>query len=290
MIQRLSDNKKMPFSVLLSLYEKENPSFLTDSLNSIYDQTLPADEVVLVEDGPLTPELYAILNKFKTERDNFRTIKLEKNSGLGAALNEGLKHCSFDIVARMDTDDIAKKTRFEKQIKFLTDNPDIDVVGSWVDEFTDNNKNVKTIRKVPQSSTEILEYCKSRCPVNHPTVVFRKSAVLKVGGYLTQYFPEDYFLWIKMLMNNSHFFNIQESLLYFRKSKDTIRKRGGWKYAWDEIHIQKMIYDIGFINKPTYLRNCSIRFFVRIIPLSLRKFIYRKFLRKKAKLKKINAV
>lgn len=270
------------FSVLLSLYSKERPEFLNQALLSIFNQTLRADEVILVEDGPLTDELYAILNQYKETYTEFKTIRLTQNMGLGKALNEGLKHCTYDIVARMDTDDIAKPDRFEKQIKFLENNPEYDLVGSWVDEFKDNINNVLTIRKVPESTKDIYEYCKSRCPVNHPTVIFKKQAVLHAGGYLTEYFPEDYFLWIRMLMNGSKFYNFQESLLYFRESDDTIKRRGGWKYAWNDIHIQKKFYNIGFISFRQFLGNCLIRCCVRIFPLKLRKFFYMNFLRKKA--------
>lgn len=266
----------MSFSVLLSVYYKENPNFLEQSLLSVFNQTLKPDEVVLVEDGTLTPELYSVIEKFP----KLKTVKLKKNSGLGIALNEGLKHCSYDIVARMDTDDIAKTNRFEKQIKFLEKNPEIDLVGSWIDEFKDDVNNLVSVRSVPEKSDEIYQYCKNRCPVNHPTVVFRKQAVLKVGGYLTEYFPEDYFLWIRMLMNGSKFYNFQESLLFFRKSDDTIKKRGGWKYALDEIHIQKKIYGLGFISFPVFVKNSFIRFSVRILPLKFRRFVYDKMLRK----------
>jgi len=273
----------MPFSVLLSVYWKENPLFLSRSLDSVFTQALKPDEVILVEDGVLTPELYSVIDKFQKFHHELKTVKLEKNSGLGVALNEGLKHCTFDIVARMDTDDIAKTDRFEKQIKFLEENTEIDLVGSWVDEFKEDTDNILSIRKIPEKPEEIYEYCKGRCPVNHPTVVFRKNAVLKAGGYLTEYFPEDYFLWIRMLMNGSKFYNLQESLLYFRVSEGTIKRRGGFKYALDEIHIQKMIYKTGFINFPVFIKNSFIRFCVRIFPLKLRTFVYNRMLREKVK-------
>lgn len=265
----------MSFSVLLSLYSKESPEFLRQSLDSVFNQTLPPDEVVLVEDGPLTDELYAVLVKYP----QLKIIKLEENGGLGKALNEGLKHCSFELVARMDTDDICFPDRFEKQIKFMEENPEYDLVSSWIAEFENDVNCIVSIRKVPETPGEIYEYCKKRCPVNHPAVVFRKSAVQKVGGYLTEYFPEDYFLWIRMLMNGAKFYNFQEPLLYFRKSSETIKKRGGWKYAIGEVHIQKMIYNLGFISYFNFLKNSCIRFCVRILPLKLRMLVYNKMLR-----------
>ena len=188
----------MLFSVLLSLYHKESPLFLRQSLTSIFTQTLLPIEVVLVEDGPLTDELYAVIKEFTSQHPELKVISLPTNRGLGKALNEGLKHCSYDLVARMDTDDIAKPDRFEKQLAIFLEHPEIDVVGAWIDEFEGEVSNVLSMRKVPEQHENILRFAKGRCPVNHPVVMFRKSAVLKAGGY--KHFPlfEDYYLWVRM--------------------------------------------------------------------------------------------
>lgn len=270
------------FSVLLSVFFKERPEYLRQALNSVFSQTLRASQVVLVEDGPLTPELDAVVDSFKSSYPELEVVPLEKNSGLGIALNEGLKHCSYEWVARMDTDDICKPNRFQRQIEFINKHPDCDLVGSWVDEFENDLSNITTVRKVPENPDEIYNYCKGRCPVNHPTVLYNKNIVLAAGGYLTEFFPEDYFLWIRMLMNGAKFYNIQESLLFFRYSKDTIKKRGGWKYAIGEVHIQRMIYNLGFISYPLYIKNSSIRFIVRILPNWLREIVYTKLLRSRS--------
>jgi len=270
----------MHFSVLISVYHKDNPAFFDQSLYSVFSQTRRADEVVLVEDGPLTPEQYKVVEKYQRIYSELKVIPIEKNGGLGKALNEGLKHCSYDIIARMDSDDVCKPNRFEKQVSFMKQNPEYDLVGSWVDEFYDDTEHISSVRCVPESHDEIYEYCKSRCPVNHPTVMFRKKAVLDAGGYLTEYFPEDYFLWIRMLMNGARFYNLQESLLFFRVSPDTIKRRGGWKYAIGEVHIQRMIYDLGFISFLLFVKNSIVRFAVRVMPLWLRSWVYQKLLRK----------
>ena len=125
----------MRFSVLLSLYYKENPIFLRESLHSVFGQTLQPDEVILVEDGPLTPALYEVVEEFAGRYSTIKRIVLEKNRGLGNALSEGLKHCSCDLVARMDTDDICKPERFARQLAFMESHPEISVVGAWIDEF-----------------------------------------------------------------------------------------------------------------------------------------------------------
>ena len=237
--------------------------------------------MVLVEDGPLTPELCEVVDKYQTSYPELKVVAMEKNGGLGKALNEGLRHCSNDIVARMDSDDVCKENRFEKQISFMEKHPEYDLVGSWVDEFYNDIDHITAIRKVPETSVEIYNFCKRRCPVNHPTVMYKKSTVLAVGGYLTKYFPEDYFLWIRMLMNGARFYNLQESLLFFRYSPETIKKRGGWKYAIGEVHIQKMIYDLGFISFFLFVKNSFARFITRIMPLPLRMWIYSRLLREK---------
>ena len=268
------------FSVLLSLYIKEQPSHLIQCLDSLFSQTLLPTEIILVKDGPLTAELDAIVFDYAVRYPVLKVVALPQNQGLGRALNEGLKHCSYDIVARMDTDDIAKPERFEKQIAVFQKHPELDLVGAWIDEFENTPQHILSVRKVPETSGEIYEYGKKRCPVNHPVVMFRKSAVLAAGGY--QHFPlfEDYFLWVRMLRNGAKFYNIQESLLYFRTSPNMFKRRGGWKYAMDETRFQRFLFKRQFISFPELVKNVGVRFCVRLMPNSLRTFIYKKLLRK----------
>ena len=269
----------MRFSVLLSVYYKESYSAFCKSLDSIFTQTTCPDEVILVEDGLLGSDLNDIISEYSAKYPTLKIIPLPTNQGLGKALNEGLKHCSYDIVARMDTDDIAKPDRFEKQLAVFEKYSDIDVVGAWIDEFEDDISDVKSVRKLPELPDDIRQFAKRRNPINHPVVMFRKSAVLAAGGY--QHFPlfEDYYLWVRMLMNGAKFYNIQESLLYFRFSSKVFKRRGGWKYAINEFRFQKMLRQLHFISFPQYIRNIFVRFLTRIIPNSLRKFVYKTILR-----------
>ena len=271
----------MKFSVLLSLYYKEQPSYLIQSIDSILSQTLLPDEIVLVKDGPLTTELENVVCKYEKLYPIIKVVPLEKNLGLGKALNEGLIHCSNDLVARMDTDDIAYPDRFEKQVKFMTTHPDIDACSSWIDDFIDSKDNIISTKKLPETDDEIKKYAKLRSPLNHPAVMFRKQAVINAGGYKHFYLFEDYYLWVRMIMNGSKMYNIQESMLYFRYSPEMIKRRGGWKYAKSEIRLQKEFYRIGFIGLGTLIKNIAIRVTVRMIPNGFRDFIYKKFLRKK---------
>ena len=267
------------FSVLLSLYVKEQPSNLIQSPDSLFSQTLLPSEIILVKDGPLTSELDTVVSDYVQRYPILKVVVLKENQGLGKALNEGLKHCSYDLVARMDTDDVAKPDRFEKQLKVFQLYPDIDVVGAWIDEFEGTLNQVVSVRKVPEKHEEIAEYARKRCPINHPVVIFRKSAVLTAGGYL--HFPlfEDYYLWVRMLMNGARFYNIQESLLLFRFSADMFKRRGGWRYAMDELRFQKVLKCIHFISMFEFVENVIIRFFMRIMPNVWRTKLYKLLLR-----------
>lgn len=270
----------MEFSVLLSVYFKEDPLFLKQALESIWHaQTLKPTEIVIVKDGPLTIELDEVINDF-SKTAPVKIVALEKNRGLGTALNIGLAQCQYDIVARMDSDDISKPTRFEKQIEYLSKNPETDLVSASIDEFRETTAHIISTRRLPEFHSEIEKFAKKRCPVNHPVVVFKKNAVLKAGGY--QHFPlfEDYYLWARMLMSGSKFHNLQESLLHFRTNPQTYKRRGGFKHAINEIKLQKEFHKVGFINLMEMIRNNFIRLTVRIFPNILRAKFYKHFLRK----------
>lgn len=267
-------------SVLLSIYNKENPFHLTQALESIMSQTFKADEIVIVEDGPLTEKLYAILEKYESAHKCIKRISLKNNMGLGKALNNGLMNCSYELIARMDTDDIALPDRFEKQVYFMENHPEIDACSAWIDEFIDSPNNIISRRTLPETPEELYKFGKSRNPLNHPAVMFRKSAVIKAGGY--QHFPlfEDYYLWVRMIMNGSKLYNLQEPLLYFRSSTEMYKRRGGLKYALTEIKFQILLHKIGYISFYQMLKNCCTRFIARIIPNQLRGFLYKRILHK----------
>lgn len=268
------------FSCLLSVYRKENPHYLNRALDSILDQTVRPFEIVIVIDGPLTEPLSAVIGQHKNMNpDLVKIVKLEKNSGLGMALNEGLKHCSCDLVARMDTDDISKPDRFEKQLAVMSADSTIDVVSSWIDEFEGTEQHIISTRKLPETHAEILKYAGTRNPVNHPVVMFRKSAVQQAGGYRHLAYFEDYFLWARMLMNGAIFYNIPESLLLFRTSAEMYKRRGGWRYAKSEILLQKTFLNMGFISFPEFLQNVIFRLAVRMVPHGVRKRVYKSILR-----------
>lgn len=268
------------FSVLISVYFKENPSFVCQCLDSVFNQTLPPNEVVLVKDGVLTKELDCVIEEYSSKYSSLRVIALPVNQGLGAALNEGLKYCSNELVARMDTDDICMIDRFEKQIRAFEQHPDSDVIGSWIDEFIESPSKIISTRKLPQLHREIAMYAKLRSPLNHVSVMFKKSKVCDAGGY--QPFPlmEDYYLWIRMLLNNAKFYNIQESLVWVRNGKDMYNRRGGIKYFATECAFFKFMYQKGYISYCRYITDLLYRFPIRIMPNRFRQFMYENILRK----------
>lgn len=269
------------FSVLMSVYFKEDPNYFKSSLESILiNQTLRPTELVLICDGDLTPGLEAVIKEFSILYPEILKVYRKENGGLGKALNYGLPKCSYDLVARADSDDICKPSRFEKQIKYMSEHPEVGVLSSWVDEFTSIPGDTDLVKDLPENHNDIYIFARTRCPINHPTAVFRKKLVLEVGGYQVDYFPEDYFLWIKLLQNKVIFYNIQESLVWFRFSQDTFKRRGGWKYACDEVCTQINIYKLGFISLPLFVKNVSIRVCTRLMPNWLRGKLYQRFLRK----------
>jgi len=265
----------MHFSVLLSVYHKEKPDYLDAALESIANQSRKPDEIVLVEDGKLTEELYAQIDSWQERLgDMLRVVKLEENVGLGEALNVGLDACWHNWVARMDTDDIALPERFEKQLDFIEKHPDIDILGSWICEFGFDPDKCDQIRKVPSTHQEIEQFAKYRNPLNHMTVIFKKEAVLDAGGYQPMHGFEDYYLWMRMLKANKRFANLPEILVKARAGREMIRRRRGLGYMMEEWRLQKAAYALGFWSSGEVARNVFVRVLPRLLPPSITQKVY----------------
>ena len=266
----------MDFSILISIYHKEKSEYFNRAMQSIWDeQSIKANEIVLVEDGELTHELYEVIKLWKENLgDSFKTISLEKNVGLGDALNIGLQNCNYEIVARMDTDDIAHPQRFEKQLEVFK-NSDSDICSSWVSEFDEDEKSIVSFRKVPQEHIAIVAFAKKRNPINHPAVMYKKCMVENAGGYKKMMWFEDYYLWIRMMLNGAKFLNIQEPLVNMRAGYGQLERRSGFKYAIEEYKFQRAIFSLGFISKKEFVQNITIRFSSRIVPKFLVKKVYK---------------
>ena len=274
------ENNDIKFSVLMSVYFKESPSYLEAALSSVFTQTVMPDEVVLVEDGPLTSELDETISKFEKEYPTIlKVIKFETNRGLGQALHDGLLECSNEIVFRMDTDDIAHNDRFEKQLKIFKEK-NVDAVGSNITEYDETMTNITSHRIVPKLDKDIKKMAKSRNPINHMTIAFKKQAVIDSGNYLDMMYFEDYYLWVRMMSKGYAFYNIQETLIDVRGGNDMIKRRGGKKYIKPIINFEKAILKLGYISKFEFLKNVIQRVIVSLIPNSFRFFVYKKLLRK----------
>lgn len=273
--------KHNSYSVLMSVYYKEKPEFLNQAIESIQSQTLPTDDFVLVCDGPLNKELDAVIAVKQQEMGtSLNVIRLIKNGGLGNALNEGIKHCKHELVARMDSDDIAYPNRCEKQVGVFNTHTEVSICSGIVEEFTIDPNIVDAKRVPPETNTEILEFAKKRNPFNHPCVMYKKSAVEAVGSYQDFYLLEDYYLWLRMLMTGYQGYNIQEPLLHMRAGSDMYKRRAGWKYARTQIDLFKYMRDQGFIGNGQYIKSCLIRSGSALAPNWLRKLMFRMVLRK----------
>lgn len=269
------------YSVLMSVYYKEKAENLSEAIQSMYDQTIRTDDFILVCDGPLNNELDAVIYEMQQKfGECFHVHRLEKNQGLGKALNYGLKQCKNELVARMDSDDISRKERCEKQIDVFNLHPEVSICSGTVEEFSNDKNMVDAIRKVPETNTEIIEFAKKRNPFNHPCVMYKKSAVEEAGGYKDFYLLEDYYLWIRMILNKCQGYNIQEPLLYMRAGAELYKRRSGWKYAKSQTKLYIEMKNKKLVTKHEYIKYTVERNIITIIPNNFRKKIYKKWLRK----------
>lgn len=269
------------YSVLMSLYKKERPKYLRLALDSMVNQTVKPDEIVLVEDGPLTPELYAVVNEFQTNYQELLHIVVnEKNMGLGLALNAGLKECRNELVARMDTDDVSKPYRCVKQLEKFEEKPYLSIVGSHIDEFVGDIANVISTRRVPISTEEIYEFAKRRSAFNHPAVMYRKSKVLEQGGYADLKRNQDVDLFGRMLYAGCKAENIDESLLWFRSSDELAKRRKSWENTWSYIATIKKFWKMGYSTFWDYAMVAVAQTGMYLMPVKIQNLIYKKLLRK----------
>ncbi|NOU51762.1 glycosyltransferase [Pseudoalteromonas sp. JBTF-M23] len=268
------------FSVLMSVYKNDEIFFFRDAVESVVKQTILPEEFVLVCDGPLNQnyfsEIEAIGSKLSSMNVKFVLVKLECNVGLGLALREGIKHCSQKYIIRMDSDDISRPTRIEKTLKFIKENPDVDVFGSSIEEFYSVPGDLKRYREVPISKDEIIRYGKNRNPMNHVTVCMRKESILAVGNYESVLFHEDYYLWVKLIMANLNMANVHDVFVDVRVGNDLIGRRKGFDYLKLEFAFAKKCKEILYFNFFDFCRYLLPRIFLRLLPRKILSVIYKK--------------
>lgn len=268
----------MQFSVLMSIYSKESPEFLAQALESLAEQSLPADEIVIVKDGTVSSELESVLAQYAAKLP-LKVVGYEQNRGLGYALAFGLRQCRYDWIARMDADDISVKDRFEKQIAYLEQHPEIGLLGSSIMEFDKSVRDAVRGRIVPCTHEKIIAYLKRRSAFNHMTVFFRKKDVLDAGNYNECPDFEDYYLWVRMALNGVLMANMSEPLVYARVGNDMIGRRIGFRYARHEYRFYKKIRGLKFLSSSEFVKIVCMRIPLRLIPKPMLAFIYKKMLR-----------
>lgn len=274
----------LQFSVITSVYKNDKPEYIRVALDSLLvQQTVKPDEIVLVQDGPVSHETSRLLLEYKDNYgEKLNVIKLTQNKGLGNALMLGLENAKYDIVARMDSDDICALDRFEKQLAYLESHPECDIVGGQITEFIDTPDNIVGKREVPCDNEAIYHYMRSRCALNHPTVMFKKKAVLDAGNYQDWFWNEDYYMWIRMMEQGCVFANLPDVLVNMRSGLDQYGRRGGKKYFDSEIGIKKLMLEKGMITRKEYIVNYVQRFIIQLmLPNSVRGWVLRTFARKK---------
>lgn len=271
------------FSVLLSLYHKENPLALEQCFQSIWkDQTIQPDEIILVLDGPIGEELIQCVEKWKKIIGvSLIVVALRKNVGLGKALNKGLEYCSNEWVFRMDTDDICKQDRFEKQIQFIQSNPNVVVVGGQILEFDKTPDDSAIVKTVPTTHEDIKKFAQKRCPFNHMTVAYKKSVIMELGGYQHHLFMEDYNLWLRVIGAGYTVANLADVILYARVGNGMHARRKGYEYIKSEKQLLNLKKELKIQNPIHANILFLIRSAFRLMPSSLLGKIYNTFLRKK---------
>lgn len=277
----MKEAAKQKFSVCMSVYKNDNSTDFADAVMSIYYQTCPPDEIILVVDGPVPTEMSNTIEVLKEKTGIMKVIVLPRNMGHAIARQTGLEAAQNDLCAVMDADDIAVHERFEKQLDIFKKHPEVSVVGGLISEFIGNVDNVAGTRIVPETDADIKQYLKSRCPMNLVTVMLKKSDVMKVGGYQDWYCEEDYYLWIRLTLGGYKFHNIQKNLVNVRVGEDMYRRRGGRKYFQSEASLQKYMLEHKLISYPKYIYNVLIRWAVQVaMPNWLRGWVFQTFARK----------
>lgn len=261
-------------SFLIPVYAGADAAQFRHTLDSLWAQTRPAEEVVVVEDGPLTDSLNAVLDEAQQDHPELRRVRLARNQGAGPALQAGLKTITTDFVARIDADDIAYPERVEKQLAFFDSHPEHAVLGTAVTEFDDDvftrtsdlTQAVGKVRALPETHEQIRKYVRINTPVNHPSVMMRTEAVREAGGYQKVHHMEDYDLWARLLASGARFYNLAEPLTYFRTSQSQFDRRTGKGMFAAERHMQRNLAMYGLVSKPRALANLVLRTGYRLLP------------------------
>lgn len=270
----------MEYSMLISVYKGEKPEFLDKCLESVFSQTLKADEVILVCDGRLTDGLYKVIDRYKElYPDAFRPVYLEKNVGTGAAANIGLKECRNELVIKTDSDDISRPYRCEKQVRMFENDRELAAAGGYIQEFSSETGEKIAVKKVPLTHEEIKAYAKRRNPINNPTIALRKSAALEIGGFNEHKRCEDYDFVCRLIMSGAKTCNTDEILLDYRVTADNYERRKNWRNTKSFIAVRWINFRRGFCGFSDFFIPCAAQLALFVLPKKLTGKIYKKMLR-----------
>jgi glycosyltransferase involved in cell wall biosynthesis len=266
------------FSVLMSVYGKDDPKQFQIALESVcVKQSVKPAQVVLVIDGPITEQLGSVIDRWVNFLgDSLCIRRLEHNIGLGGALNEGIKYCSFDLVARMDSDDISIENRFQMQLDFMANNPNVVASSGVVEEWDHSMSKLLSKRILPSDCNDLLKFARLRSPLNHPATIFRKSIVESVGGYPPLRKAQDYALWSKLLSEGYSLGNLSIPLVKMRSGVEMLKRRGR-EYFYSELMLLNYQRNIGFLSRRQYLLSFLVRLFLRLSPNAIKTLAYRQF-------------
>jgi len=268
-------NEPAEFSLLLPCYAGDEPAHVRRAfVSATAEQTLPPSEVVLVQDGPVPPPLALELDRLAADCPvPVRRVSLPRNVGLALALQAGLEACTFEIVARADADDVCEPERFAVQVPMVA--AGLDVVGSAIAEFDEDETVIEAVRRRPTEAAAIRRFAAFHNPFNHPSVVYRKSAVLAAGGYQDMPLMEDYWLFARMIVGGAQVANVEQPLVRYRTGSGLYERRGGLRALRSDWRFQRSAHAIGLTTRPQMLRNLAQRFVYRIVPDSVRRWAYR---------------
>ena len=256
-------------AALITVYHRIVPEELSAALESLAAQTRPAEEIVIVEDGPVGTELRAVIDGFVEKHEEARTVVLARNQGAGPASAAGMATIDAELVGRLDADDIAAPERFARQLAWFEAHPDTDVLGTAVAEFHVDPSEIIAVRSLPETHEEIAAYAKINSPVNNPSVMVRREAVERAGGYRDVHHMEDYDLYARLLSTGARFHNLPEPLTYFRTSPAQFERRTGRGMFAAERQMQRNLVAYGLVSRPRSWVNLVVRTAYRLLPTGL---------------------
>lgn len=275
------DDNMLKYSVLMSVYAKDNPEYLKVSIESMLNQTVKPEQFVIVLDGPIPRKIADIIEQYGQNEQLFTIVPLKVNFGLGKALDVGMKYCRNELIARMDADDISLPERCEKQLNLFSQNNTLVICGTNIDEFFSNPEYIETIRKVPSTYNEIVKFIRRRQPFNHPTVMYKKSEIIRCGGYGNLRRKQDLDLFSRMINMGCYALNIDESLLKFRADEDNYKRRKSWSYVKSTIAVARLNYQRGYCSIIDFMYILVGQIVLFLLPIKIMKLVSDRLLRAK---------